>query len=70
MTIRKETQPSCLSVPALQALVSTTRQGEREGGRGRRRHQDLEVTVSTQMTKEQTEAAGFRSQHTQCLRDT
>lgn len=61
---------SFLSAPALQALVSTTRQGEWEGGRGRRRHQDSQVTVSTQMTEEQTEAAGFRSQHTQCLRDT
>ena len=31
---------------------------------------DSQVTVSTQMTEGQTEAAGFKSQHTQCLRDT
>lgn len=45
-------------------------QEEWEGGRGRCRHQDSQVTVSTQMIEEQTEAAGFKSQHTQCLRDT
>ena len=57
-------------IPICSCPTRPREQEEREGGRGRCRHQDSQVTVSTQMIEDQTEAAGFKSQHTQCLRDT
>lgn len=57
-------------LPVCACPTSPREQEERQGGRGRSRHQDSQVTMSTQMIEEQTEAAGFKSQHTQCLRAT